>query len=576
MGKYSDERNIQILVGVLKANGIKNVVVSPGATNISLVVSLVNDGSFKMYSAVDERGAAYMAVGLASESQDPVVITCTGATASRNYLPALTEAFHRKLPIIAVTASQDYSRCGNLFPQYVDRSIQPNDSVRISAQVPVVRSKEDEFTATLLINKAVLETKRHGGGPVLINLATSQGRKFTNSDLSDVRVIKRYTYGDAMPSIPPRAKVAIIVGNHKQFSEKLTKLVDAFCGKYDGIVIVDHSSHYWGKYRILPTISSAQEMYRSDLFKTDLLIHLGEEHGDYYSDWIGPNAKEVWRVSEDGEIRDPFKKLTSVFEMREDFFFSNYAGTEDDTAACRYAFFDAVKKETDEIYRMIPELPFSNIWVAKNIIPRFPSDACLELGVSNTMRSWTFFDFKQETYVLANTGCRGIDGAVPTAIGMSLADPDRLHFAVMGDLTFFYGFNVLGNRHIGKNVRILLINNGCGEEFHLYQHRAYKILDGDHEKINQFVAAGGHTGTKSRDLVRHFAEDIGFEYITASNKDEFNSQIEHFLSPEMEKSMIFEVITDVDEESNALKMIRNLKSDNKGVIKGTLKALIGK
>ena len=71
----------------------------------------------EMYSAADERSAAYIACGLAAESGEPVVLSCTGATASRNYYPGLTEAYYRHLPILAVTASQILSHTGGYFPQ---------------------------------------------------------------------------------------------------------------------------------------------------------------------------------------------------------------------------------------------------------------------------------------------------------------------------------------------------------------------------------------------------------------------------------------------------------------------------
>lgn len=571
---YSVEKNVQILLAVLKANHIRKVVVSPGTTNISLIVSMVNDGSFEMYSAVDERGAAYIACGLASESGEAVVITCTGATASRNYFPGLTEAYHRKLPILAVTASQDFSRVGNLSPQFIDRTVQPTDAVRMSVQVPVVRNDNDEFDCTLKINKAVLELFHRGGGPVHINLASEYKNDFSVSDLSKIRIFRRFTYGDAFPAIPAGKKVAISVGNHKSWDDSLTQAVDDFCARYDAVVIVDHSSHYWGAYRVLPTIVTCQEQYRSGLFDFDLLIHIGEEHGDYFTEGPLAGAKEVWRVSEDGEIRDTFKKLTNTFEMKEEDFFRAYAGEVTDR---KHAQLDAFRKEIAEMYRLVPELPLSNIWLAQNIIPRFPASACLELGVSNTMRAWTFFDFREETYTLANTGCRGIDGAIPTLLGMSLAHPDRLHFAVMGDLTFFYSFNVLGNRHVGKNLRILLVNNGCGEEFNIYPNRAYKIYDGNHEKINEFIAAGGHTGTKSKMLVRHYAQDLGFEYLSASDKDEALTAIDRFLDESVtDRSMILEVFTDMDAENEALRRIRNMKIDGVHFVKSKIKSFLGR
>ena len=106
---YTSERNVQIVLALLKANNIKKVVASPGATNESIVASMQYDPYFEMYSCVDERSAAYMACGLAAESGEIVVLSCTGATSSRNYLPGLTEAYYRKLPILAITSSMPTS-----------------------------------------------------------------------------------------------------------------------------------------------------------------------------------------------------------------------------------------------------------------------------------------------------------------------------------------------------------------------------------------------------------------------------------------------------------------------------------
>ena len=106
---YSAEKAVRLLISLLKQHNIKKIVASPGATNITFVASVMHDEWFEVYSCVDERSAAYMAVGMAEESGESIVLTCTGATASRNYLPAITEAYYRKLPILAVTATQDPS-----------------------------------------------------------------------------------------------------------------------------------------------------------------------------------------------------------------------------------------------------------------------------------------------------------------------------------------------------------------------------------------------------------------------------------------------------------------------------------
>ena len=266
--------------------------------------------------------------------------------------------------------------------------------------------------------------------------------------------------------------------------------------------------------------------------------------------------------------------------MPEEEFFRRYLAGEGGSAEKR-AYYDAFRQTTGELYQMLPELPFSNIWIASQSIRAVPRGAALELGVSNTMRAWTFFDFPQETYTLANTGCRGIDGAIPTLLGMSLADPERLHFAVMGDLTFFYSFNVLGNRHVGSNIRLMLVNNGCGAEFNIYPHRAYRIYQGEAQRINEFVGAGGHSGAKSRLLVKHYAEDLGFEYLSASTKEEYLEAMARFFTPEKtDRPMLLEAFTNIDEENEALRRIRQIKMDPppsvNTKIKNKIKQIVGR
>ena len=121
---YTVERGQQILISLLKQHGIRKVIASPGTTNITFVASVMNDPFFQVFSSVDERSAAYLAVGMAEETGEVIVLSCTGATASRNYISGLTEAYYRKLPILAVTSTQNENRIGHMIPQMMDRSQQ--------------------------------------------------------------------------------------------------------------------------------------------------------------------------------------------------------------------------------------------------------------------------------------------------------------------------------------------------------------------------------------------------------------------------------------------------------------------
>lgn len=558
---YTTERNVQIVLSLLKANGIKKIIASPGTTNYTLVGSVQNDPYFEVYSSVDERSAAYMACGMAAESGEPVVLSCTGATASRDYYPGMTEAFYRKLPVLAITSHQGADRIGQLVPQIIDRRNCPYDIAKYSVELPIIKDDRDESYVTMEANKAILELRRNGGGPVHINLITTYSRDFSVRELSPVRAMRRFQAWEELPEMP-KGKIAVYVGSHNRFSEKQAQAIDRFCATHDALVICDHTSGYYGKYKLLPTLVQLQANAVSPFPMLDLMIHIGEVSAATFAGTIP--TKEIWRVSEDGELRDPFKKLTTVFQMSEESFFLHYSKEGEK----HHEFIDHCKELFDSIYAGIPELPFSNIWMAMQLSSRLPKGSLFHMGVSNTRRSWNMFHLPEGVESACNVGCCGIDGCVSSLIGASLINPNRLCFGVVGDLTFFYDLNSLGNHHIGKNLRLMLINNGVGAEFRLSIHPCSAFG----EDANRYMAAGGHFGNKSHELVKHYAEDLGFHYLSANSKEEFLEALKEFASPELSgKSMILEVFTRHEDESEALARMSNIEVDAVVKAKASLK-----
>lgn len=553
---YTSERSVQILISLLKQHGIKKVVASPGTTNLSLVASLQQDDWFEMYSSVDERSAAYIACGMATESGEPVVLTCTGATASRNYLPGLTEAYYRKLPVLAVTFAPDRNEIGHLVPQMLDRQIVPKDVVTLSEYVVVCRNRMDEWDCEVRINRAILALRGHGGGPAHLNMTRCYNPDFSVQELPLARKIDRVMPYDPWPDLP-QGRIAVVVGAHRTFSLELTESVDRFCSLTGAVVFCDHTSGYRGRFRVGHALVGMQSYYFSPLFATDLLIHLGEISGDYpQQEKLGKGARIVWRVNEDGELRDPFHKLVKVFEMRERDFFDHYAlmtKTKESNA-----YLEECREEYRKVLELIPDLPLSNLWIARQISQSLPQRSYLHLGILNSLRAWNVFEVDNSIESISNTGGFGIDGILSTLMGASLNTPDRLHFCALGDLAFFYDMNVMGNRHVGRNVRILLVNNGKGTEFRNYTHPGAAFG----EDADWFIAAAGHYGNQSSELVRHYANDLGYEYLSARDKEEFDSRKERFLTPEMtDRPMLLEVFTNSDEESEALRLVNTAYVD---------------
>lgn len=553
--KYTNDKATQIVLSLLKQYGIKKVVASPGTTNIALVASMQYDSWFEIYSSVDERSAAYMACGISEESGEPVVLTCTGATASRNYFPALTEAYYRKLPIIAITGSHGDELNGHLHPQVIDRTQQPKDTIRFSTSIGIISNSEDEWDTLVKVNKALIELSRSGGGPVHINLRAATGAGYETEQLPVAKKIDYYSYNSKLPHINI-SKVAIFVGSHKIFTPNETAVIEEFCEKYNAVIFVDHTSGYYGRYSILNALHASQSYNKSDIYDVDLLIHLGEVSGEVYNTYrLSP--KRTWRVNEDGEVRDLFKCLEAVFQMCEIDFFKYFNTQKDEVVPTLY--YQTSKDIYNRTLRLMPELPFGNIWVAKQLHKQIPENSVIHFSIYNSLRSWNFFELDSTIRTQCNVGGFGIDGPVSTLIGASLCNIQNIYYLITGDLAFFYDLNALGNRHIGKNIRILLINNGCGTEFRNYDHPASKWGN----DANLYMAAGGHFGSKSKKLVKNYVEDLGFTYMTASNKEEFLQTYGDFISPEITKSIVFEIFTNSDDESNAIRIVRNILENNR-------------
>lgn len=561
---YSSERNIQILISLLKFHGIRKVVASPGSSNANFVYSLQIDDFFEIYSVVDERSAAYIACGLAEESGEPVVLSCTGATASRNYLPGLTEAYYRKLPILAVTAAQPNGRIGHNIPQVVDRRNTINDVVNMSVEMPIVNGEEEEWTCLVNANAALLSLVHDVGGPAHINLISSYSSDFSVKELPSVRGIKKWCSSDNLPQIP-KGRIAIFCGSHSRWSDAETNAVEMFCKKYDAIVLCDHTSNFKGNHAVLANLVLSQEK-GNRLNDFELAIHIGNVSGAY----IPIKAKEVWRVNSDGKVCDTFRRLTHVFQMEEKHFFDTYlledfAGNNRDNAINEW------KAEYQRLFSKIPQLPFSNLWIAYKTAMMLPSNSVLHLGILNSLRSWNYFKVNNGVNVYSNTGGFGIDGCVSSLIGASLANTEKIYYGVVGDLAFFYDMNSLGNRHVGNNVRLFVINNGCGTEFKNYSNMT--AMHGAETDPN--IAAKGHYGNKSPKLIKEYAEALGFMYYGVKSKEEYEKILPIISSDShYEQPMLIEVFTSDEEESRALKLINTIcgeksfedKNENMAVI----------
>ena len=548
---YTNERNKQIIIFLLKKYGIKRVVVSPGATNFALVGSMQHDSFFEMYSCVDERAAAYMAIGMAEKSNEPVVLSCTGATASRNYMAALTYAFKRNIPILVITSSLSLASVGHLKAQVTDREHSPVDMILKSYQFDNIEDAEDDWKVNVKTNEAITQLLLNRK-PVLINVCTTYSLNFAVRELSGVKYIPTYSLSSELPSMP-NTNICVFIGSHKRFSAEQTAALEKFCECHNAVVMADHTSGYYGRYRVNMALPFSQELYFSKNREVGLLIHFGEISGDYYT-FGGLQPKMVWRVNTDGVYSDFFKKLTAVFKMQEADFFNHY----NNGCTSGHSYYESCLKEREMFFQKRLDIPFGNIWIASQLHDKLPKGSQLHLGILNSLRSWDFFDLPEGVEGNSNVGGFGIDGCVSSLVGAAMMSPDKIFYGVVGDLTFYYDANILLNKHLPKNFRLIVVNNGRGIEFRNYCHPASMAFG---KSVDSFVAAAGHFGNQQNSAIVDLCKEADIDYHAIFSKEDFSGIIGKLVSPQNDKAMVVECFTSAEDESNALRQCRQCVQD---------------
>ena len=185
---YTSLKNVQVLVSLLKQYGIHHLVLSPGTRDVPLVHTVETDPFFQCYSMVDERSAAYFALGIAESTGEPVGFTCTSSTAACNYLPAVMEASERKIPLIALTADRDYRHLYQMEDQMILQTGMYAPYTFWNVQLPTVRDREDEWYCIRKVNEALIELWE-GSCPVQINYEVIRTDLFYDGEVPTYRKI---------------------------------------------------------------------------------------------------------------------------------------------------------------------------------------------------------------------------------------------------------------------------------------------------------------------------------------------------------------------------------------------------
>ncbi|HET8886230.1 MAG TPA: 2-succinyl-5-enolpyruvyl-6-hydroxy-3-cyclohexene-1-carboxylic-acid synthase [Salinimicrobium sp.] len=558
--KYSRIPVARSIVALCVAKNIKNVVISPGSRNAPLTIGFTHHPEIESYSIVDERCAAFFALGMAQQLKQPVALVCTSGSAVLNYYPAIAEAFYSDIPLIVISADRPIERIDigdgqtirqkNVFANHILYSANLHSALVLEDEKLDQKLQQKQFETTRHNEREInlaLNTAIEKKGPVHINVPFYEPLYDTVEDIEvkPLQILPEIIHDNlSEKELRPYAEIwnsskrkLILVGsNYPDTVEQ--QFLDFFAEDESVIVMTEtisnlHQEKFFTRIDTLigPIEKAKNQEEIFEALQPEILLTFG---GMLVSKKIKAFLRKYqpaqhWHIDEKTAyntffalnkhfISTPnnfFKQfLTMIKPVQSDY--SNYWSEEN-------------QRRNGKHNEYLSEVPFSDLKVFQKIVSTFPNNLLLQLGNSSIIRYAQLFKIPPSIQVFCNRGTSGIDGSTSTAIGAACANKNQT-LLISGDLSFFYDSNALWNNYIPKNFRIIVINNQGGGIF--------RILPGNKntENFEKYLETVHQLNAKP------LCEMYGFEYSKATNFFETENALKAFYD-DSEKPKLLEIFT---------------------------------
>ncbi|MCF6224660.1 MAG: 2-succinyl-5-enolpyruvyl-6-hydroxy-3-cyclohexene-1-carboxylic-acid synthase [Flavobacteriaceae bacterium] len=536
MPKYPQKEIAQLVLQQCVVNNIENVVISPGSRNAPLTIGFVNHASISALSVVDERSAAFFALGIAQQTKKPVAVLCSSGSALLNYYPAVAEAFYSNIPLVVISADR---------PKYLI-DIGDGQTIRqegvfdnhILFNANLTESNTELLHNSKLIEKALRLACEHKG-PVHINIAFEEPLYETVDHLipfpfNIVGVQSEISANSLLDEVPLEvdelqkfadiwnvsSKKMILLGEN--FPDTLTQTqLSHIINDPSVLVLTETTSNVYHKNfinNIDQLIFSLDEEKYKDLQPDVLLTFGGMVVSKKIKQFLRKHQpKHHWHVGNKVAYNTYFC-LRHHFKISSQLFFSQFfflTKAKESDYQNTWLLVKKNRKKRHELY--INKVQFSDLKVFDSVLKQIPKNSLLQLANSSIIRYSQLFDIDKSLQIFCNRGASGIDGSTSTAIGASWAQTKPTIF-ITGDISFFYDSNALWNNYIKSNFRIILINNSGGGIF--------RFIPGPQKSdaLEYFETPHGLNAF-------NLCEMYGFDYFKAKNNEELKAHLNIFYKP---------------------------------------------
>lgn len=531
---YPKKELAQLVISACHQFAIDTVVISPGSRNAPLTIGFSNHPAIETLSVVDERCAAFFAMGIAQQKRKPVAIVCSSGSALLNYYPAIAEAFYSQIPLIVISADRPKHLIDVGDGQTIRQENVFENHILFSANLVEGKPEENKslITEALQISKTQM-------GPVHINVPFDEPLYETIAELTD------FDFPDAVSKEPKEvakfetlasiwnssAKKMILVGSNYPDIE-LQKVLEVYAEDESVLIFTETTSNlYHSKFinsidkLIFPLSDQEYEELQPDVLVTLGGLVISKKIKQFLRKY---QPKQHWHIDELRAFdtyftlnefiqEDPVEVLNKFLEFTE-------------KVASNYQSKWLLKKEQRAVKHQayLLDCEYSDLKVFEAVLKTIPDASQVQISNSSTIRYSQLFDVNPTLRIFCNRGTSGIDGSTSTAVGAAFADDEQTIF-ITGDLSFFYDSNALWNGNIPKNFRIIILNNAGGGIF--------RFIPGPLSTNATEYFETPHNLTAS-----HLAKMYNFEYLAVKDSITLEKELNSFYT-ESEQPKIMEVFT---------------------------------
>ena len=516
----------QHVIEACKAKQIKHIVISPGSRNAPLTIGFANDPYFNCYSIVDERCAAFFALGIAQQRREPVAVVCTSGSALLNYYPAFSEAFYSNIPLVVISADRPSSKIDIGDGQTIRQvNVLTNHSAYNANLSDETHSDKSNFYE---LNRA-LNTAIEEKLPVHINVPFEEPLYLTTEE--------QYPFENIVAEIKNpiiNEDKAINFVKHWNSSAKKMVLVGVltpnsveyqyveWLAKDPSVVVLTettsnlHHSHFIPYIDKLLTYTEKDPTLKEAL-RPDLLLTFGGLVVSKKIKQFLRSYQPAYHYNVDlHKDYNSYFCLTDHFKADINTFLKEVTPKLMSVPSTYQQQWLKVKNEIQQTHlEYINQIPFSDLKVYSEVFKSIPNDHIVQISNSSAIRYAQLMKAHPSWKVFCNRGTSGIDGSMSTAIGAAVGCACPTVF-ITGDLSFFYDSNALWNKYIPQDFRIILLNNQGGGIF--------RILPGDRTDPNfEYFFETPHKLT-----AEHFCEMYNINYQLATNITDLQRKISDF------------------------------------------------